>query len=409
MDSIYQQYTLQNGIRLVHKQTQSRIAHCGIMINAGTREEEKKENGLAHFLEHCFFKGTEKRKAFHILNRMDSVGADLNAYTSKEETCFHASFLTEYYDRTLDLFSDIIFHSVFPEKEIEREKTVVIDEINSYLDDPSEMIFDEFELQLFKGHPIGQLTLGKESNILKFKSENLRKFILKHYTCDQIVISSVGNIPFKQFIKFAERYFGGIQNSSQNSIRSPFSNYQPITEIKRKRTNQTHCIIGNIAYDHYHPLKTALTLLNNILGGPSMNSRLSLHIREKHGLTYQIGSNYSPFSDTGLFTIYMGTAHSLEKTLDLVEKELGILRNQKMGTLQLTSAKKQLIGQVALGFDSNLNEMISMAKSTLIFKKIDSIEEISQKIEDVTAEQLQDVAQEVFDVEKFSRLIYTSK
>ena len=406
----YNFYQLKNGIRIVHKYADTNVGHCGLMLNTGSRDEDEKENGIAHFIEHCIFKGTTKRKSFHILNRLDSVGGDLNAYTTKEETCVYASFLTEYYERTIELLSDIVFNSNFPTKELEKEKEVVIEEINSYKDNPSELIFDEYEELIFANHPIGRLILGSPANVRKFKSNNLQNFIKNKYNTDEMVICSVGKIKFSQLIKIIEKHFAEHPSNERQIKRQAFTDYKPINIIKNKRTYQTHTLIGNIAYNTRDKRKNALTVLNNLLGGPAMNTRLNLAVRERHGYAYTVESSYTPYTDTGLFTIYLGTDNSSNtKAIDVVLKELEKLRNTKLGSVQLRSAKKQLIGQVAIAYESNLNEMLSIGKSLLMYNKVDSIAEINEKIEKVTEDEIIEIANEIFDPAQLSYLIYKSK
>ncbi len=406
----YNFFQLKNGIRIVHKYVDTNVAHCGLIINTGSRDEDEKENGIAHFIEHCIFKGTTKRKSYHILNRLDSVGGDLNAYTTKEETCVYASFLHEYYERTIELLSDIVFNSNFPTKELVKEKEVVIEEINSYKDNPSELIFDEYEEYMFAGHPIGRLILGTPANVRKFKSQHLQNFIHKNYNTDEMVFCSVGNIKFAQLIKLIEKHFADHPSNLRQTNRQVFDTYKPINIIKNKKTYQTHTVIGNIAYSTKDNRKNALTVLNNLLGGPAMNTRLNLAVRERHGYAYTVESSYTPYTDTGLFSIYLGTDNgSNSKAINVVLKELEKLRTTKLGSLQLHNAKKQLIGQVAIAYESNLNEMLSIGKSYMIFDKVDSIAEINAKIEKVTVEEIIEIANEIFEPSQLSYLIYKSK
>jgi predicted Zn-dependent peptidase len=406
----YQYHQLKNGIRLVHKYVKTNVAHCGLIINAGSRDETKNENGIAHFIEHCIFKGTSLRKSYHILNRLDSVGGDLNAYTTKEETAIYASFLIEYYPRTLELLADIVFNSTFPAKELEKEKEVVIEEINSYKDSPSELIFDEFEHQVFVNHPIGEMILGSPANVRKFKPDHLLSFIKHNYNTNEMVICSVGNIDFTRLVKLVERYFNEFETNTRINQRIPFSTYQPASFIKNKKTFQSHCLIGNIAYPMKDDRKTALTLLNNLLGGPASNTRLSIALREKKGLSYNVESNYTPYSDTGLLCIYFGTDNNTyNKAVQTVLKELEKLRTVKLGTYQLHSVKKQICGQIAIAYESNLNEMLSIGKSYLIYNKVDTIEQVCAKIKAITAEELIEIANQVFDPAQLSFLTYKSK
>ncbi|NTW32064.1 MAG: insulinase family protein, partial [Bacteroidetes bacterium] len=326
------------------------------------------------------------------------------------ETCIYSSFLNTYLERAMELLSDIVFNSTFPEKELEKEKDVVIDEINSYLDNPSDEIFDEFEKLLFPNHSIGRYILGSPSCIKKFNRNKIKTFIDRCYNTNEIVICSVGKIDFEKLKNIAEKYFSEIKNVKRKWLRNKFSNYKPFNKTIFKKTQQTHCIIGNIAYHNKDKRKTPLILLNNILGGPGMNSRLSMKIREKYGFCYNIESNYSPFSDTGIFSIYMGTENeNIEKTIFLVNKELETLRNTKLGTLQLQRAKQQLIGQIAISYEQNLNEMLSMGKSFLVFNKVDTLDEINSNIEKITSAKLLEVSNHIFAPENLSILTYKSE
>ncbi len=383
------------------------MAHCGVAINAGSRDERDEENGIAHFIEHLIFKGTKRRKAFHVLSRLENVGGDLNAYTSKEETFVYASFLTHYYDRSLELFADILFNSVFPEKEIKKEKDVVLDEINSYKDSPAELIFDEFEELLYNDHPIGRCILGTPKSVKNFSRKDVLDFMSRNYHPARIVISSVGDIPFAKLIRMAEKYFGHIPPREDQNGRQAFNGYSAGKLTAPKANYQVHCVLGNIAYDLRDDRKNALALLTNVLGGPGMNSRLNLGIREKYGYCYNIEAHYQPYSDTGNFHIYLGTDNGyLEKSIRLVYKELKNLREKAMGTLQLHRAKQQIIGQMAISLESNLNEMISIGKSYLFFEDVDSFSQIIEKVEKLTASDLLSVANEIFLPDDFSILTY---
>ena len=406
----YQYSKLSNGIRLIHKMANSPVAHCGIIINAGSRDELPEEFGIAHFIEHVIFKGTNKRKAYHVISRLEDVGGDLNAYTSKEETFVYASFLSRYYERSLELFSDILFNSSFPEKELEKEKDVIIDEINSYRDSPSELIFDEFEEVLFKNHPIGHNILGSPETVKSFGRQHIQSFMQRNYLTDRMVICSVGSLSFDKLVLLCEKYFGHIPASAAKNGRHAFTDYQPTITQSEKSNFQVHCMMGNIAYDVSTERKNVLALLTNILGGPGMNSRLNLAIREKHGYSYNIEAHYQPFSDSGLFNIYLGTdAEYLEKSLKLVYKELKNLREIELGTLQLHKAKQQIIGQIAISLESNLAEMVSIGKSHLFFDTVDTMAEMIKKIEGISSKDLLDVANEIFVTDQFSMLTYLPK
>ncbi len=403
-------HTLPNGIRIIHKQVDSPVAHCGLIINAGSRDERDDEQGLAHFIEHSIFKGTSKRKAYHILSRMEDVGGEINAYTTKEETSIYAAFLSEYYPRAIELLFDITFHSTFPAKEIKKEKDVIIDEILSYQDSPSELIFDDFEEHIFKGHPIGKNILGTPKLVKSFTQNHIKEFIKNNYHTNEMVFSSVGNISFDKLCKQLERYTESIPASTRTHQRKPLNGYYPNEIIEARDTYQSHAIIGNRAYEAKDEKVTGLFLLNNILGGPGMNSRLNLGIREKYGFAYNIESFYTPYSDTGIIGVYLGTDKgTMSKSIALVHKELANLRTKKLGPHQLKKAKKQLIGQLAIAQENNSSLMLSAGKAILTFDKVETIEEINTRIENVTAEELLMIANEVFDPTKLTTLIFKAK
>ncbi|HEY9114829.1 MAG TPA: pitrilysin family protein, partial [Bacteroidales bacterium] len=393
----YQYHTLNNSIRIIHRFEKSNVSHVGLMVNTGTRDETEKESGMAHFIEHMVFKGTKKRSSWHVLSRIENVGGEMNAFTTKEETCLHASFHSPFYENCIELFSDITFHSVFPDKEIKKEKDVIIDEINSYNDNPSELIYDDFEGQLFKNHALGHNILGSLETVEKFSRQDIFRFINKNYSTNQMVLASVGDIDFKKLVMLAEKYFGAIPKSEKETKRIPFTNYQPEQKRFEKDSYLTHLIMGNLAYPRSHPKKSGMVLLNNLLGGPAMNTRLNLAIREKHGIGYTIESAYQPYSDTGVFAIYLGIdKKQLEKSIFLVNQELKKLREVKLGSIQLHRLKRQAIGQFAIGNESRLNEMLGIAKSHLYKPVVRTIEEIITQIEKVSAEDLIEVANEIF-------------
>ena len=403
----YNTYRLKNGIRLVHSPNDIEIAYCGIIVNTGSRDEEENEHGLAHFIEHAIFKGTKKRRSYHILNRLESVGGDINAYTTKEDTCIYTAFLNQYYSRSLELLADMMFNSNFPENEIQKEKDVIIDEINSYKDSPSELIFDEFEDLLFTGRSLGKNILGKPAKIKAYTRDDLVNFKAKNYATDQMVIFSIGKIGFKPLIKLVEKYFGYIPQKSVDQRKNEDLIYLPFSQKIRKKTHQVHCVIGNIAYNFHNEKRTALSLLNNILGGTSMNSRLSMALREKNGFVYDIESNYTGYSDNGIFSLYFGTdKFKFEKSLKVIYKEFDQFKNEKLGILQLKRAKQQLIGQIAISSENRENSAINLGKAILLYDKIDSLEEVNEKINSLTASDLMEVANEILDYQKLSTLVF---
>jgi predicted Zn-dependent peptidase len=403
----YESFTLENGIRIIHIYSESAVGHCGLIINAGSRDEEEHEHGMAHFIEHAIFKGTKKRKAYHILSRMDDVGGEINAYTSKEETTIHTSFLKNDYERAMELIADITFNSTFPGKEINREKEVIIEEINSYKDDPAELIFDDFEELIFKNQPLGKNILGNPKDLRRFTKKDIESFISKNYHTDEMVLCSIGDISFTKFKKLAEKYFGQIKPNPRVRERARISNYVPETKTIKKKTHQTHCIIGNIAYNAHDPKKVAMTLLDNMLGGPALNSRLSLLLREKHGYAYHVESNFAPYTDIGVFSIYFGTdKENFDKCIKLIKKEFETLKTKKLGIVQLKKAKRQLFGQIAISSENNANLMLAIGKSFLLFNKVDDLKRIKEKIEAVTVDDIQEIAKEVLDLDKMSMLVY---
>jgi len=403
----YYTHQLSNGMRLVHAPSFSEVAHCGLIINTGSRDEEAEEQGIAHFVEHLIFKGTRKRKAYHILSRMDDVGGEINAYTSKEETCIHTSFLSKDYERSLELLSDITFNSVFPGKEMIREKDVIIDEINSYKDNPSESIYDDFEELVFEGQPLGRNILGTPDLLRKFSRHHIESFVARNYLPGEMVISSIGNIAFSRLIHLAEKHFGQISPSARQRNRFPFNGYDAKTKTCQMNTNQAHCIIGNVAYDLYDPRRITMTLLENLIAGPGLNSRLNMLLREKLGYVYHVESSYTPFSDVGLFTIYFGAEKSrMNKTLEQIYKEFERLRTVPLGKMQLRKAKRQLFGQLAISSENPANRMIVNGKSYLMLNRIDSLEQIHEQIEAVNAGQIMEAAREVLDPDQLTTLTY---
>ncbi|MBQ5856739.1 MAG: insulinase family protein [Bacteroidales bacterium] len=406
-ESIISEYTLPNGIKILHKYRPGAIAHISLMVNTGMRDEMPNENGLAHFIEHMLFKGTKKRKAYHVLSCLENVGGELNAYTTKEETCIHASFLKEYYNKAIDLIADVAFNSVYPTNELEKEKEVIIDEINSYRDSPAEEIYDEFENQLYRGHEMGRNILGTTDLVSNYTRNDLLRFLKNNYSTNKMVVATIGDIPFNKFKQKILSYFGDYQQTTSEYHRNRFETLPNFTKIEERNNHLSHCIIGGIAYHFDHQQKMPMVLLNNILGGPGMNSRLNLNIREKYGFAYTIESQYNAYSDTGNFSIYMGVdPHSLDKAVDLVFKELNKLKNNKLGTIQLSNAKNQLVGQLALSSESGLGELLSMTRSSYSQEGIEPLSETVKKIRNLTADDILNVANEIFDDRNINLMIY---
>jgi len=403
-------FNLSNGIRVVHQPMDRDVAHCGLLIAAGSRDEEEDEHGLAHFLEHCFFKGTKTRKNHHILSRLDAVGGELNAFTAKEETWIHASMLKEHYERAIELIADITFHPSFPAEEIEKEKEVIIDELNSYFDSPSEMIFEEFDQQLFGNHAIGRSILGTKESINGVKRSTLERFRKRNLTAEQLVFSSAGNIPVEKLQALLEKYLGKEKLASFTQKRSKPTLKAGKKIFVEKDIHQVNYLVGGKAYAYPHKLRPALTLLTNVLGGPALNNKLSMVIREKYGLAYHVECTYAPFTDCGIFSLYLGTdKENLKKATDLAEKTLSYYKDNKMSSRQLHEAKKQIIGQMALAQDSGSALMFNLGKSLYLFNRIDTMKEVFHKLEEITAEQIQQAAIDTFHFEKMNVLAYIPK
>ena len=403
----YNEYTLPNGLRIIHEPTLSKVSYCGFAIDAGTRDEAENEQGMAHFVEHLIFKGTEKRKAWHILNRMENVGGDLNAYTNKEETVVYAAFLTEHLERALELLGDIVFHSTFPQHEIEKETEVIIDEIQSYEDNPSELIFDDFEDMIFRNHPLGRNILGKPDLLRSFRTEDVLSFTRRFYQPGTMVFFVQGQYDFKKIVRLAEKHLADVPAVTVDNQRVPPPLYVPERLVVSKDTHQAHVMIGSRGYNAYDDKRTALYLLNNILGGPGMNSKLNVSLRERRGLVYNVESNLTSYTDTGAFCIYFGTdIEDMDTCLKLTYKELKRMRDVKMTSSQLAAAKKQLIGQIGVASDNFENNALGMAKTYLHYHKYESSEVVFKRIETLTAEQLMEVANEMFAEEYLSTLIY---
>ena len=404
----YESLSLSNGIRIIHLPSNSPVSYCGFAINAGTRDEHTNQFGLAHFVEHMLFKGTKKRKPWHILNRMENVGGELNAYTTKEETFLYTVCLSDDVERAIELLSDLVFNSLFTETEINKERKVIIDEINSYRDNPSELIFDEFENQLFKGNDIGHNILGDEKSLNTFTSQSFHEFVNRLYLPENLVFFSYGKTPFSKITRLANKYMLHDKHYPTLSLNRKAPE-QITTQQKRKnkKLHQTHVIVGSRGYSLFNEKRIGLYFLNNILGGPGMNSRLNISLREKHGLVYTVESGLTTYTDTGVFSIYFGCdPESRDKCLELTYKELKKLRETKLTTQQLSSATKQLKGQMGIASDNSENIALSMGKSFLHLNRYDTLQQVYQKIDTLTAEQLLEIANEVLDENGLFRLEY---
>ncbi len=404
----FETHRLSNGLRILYiHQPQMVVTHCALMVKAGTRDEPEGLEGLAHYLEHCLFKGTTHRKSYHILNRLEVVGGELNAYTTKEETCLHASVMNEYLERAVELISDIVHHSVFPVAEIKKEKEVIRDEISTYLDTPSEQIFDDFEGQIFKGHPLGRSILGTTESLDRMSRADLLRFVKDRYRPEQMVFSVSGNAGLTAIVKLAEQYLGGKSKTAAQQERKKVGKTKATSLQVPKSVNQVHAVCGTPAYSLFHPDRTALVLLNNLLGGPGMNSRLNLNIREKYGFTYSVESGYHAYSDSGLFHVYFATdVKNADRTAELVEKELQKLMDTRLSERVFSQYREQMLGQLTLSQENRLSLMLSQTKALLYFGKTLPFSELREKIKAVTAEKLQAVAGDIFNPAVRSYLSY---
>ena len=404
----YNTYTLPGGLRIIHAPGPTDVAYCGFAIDAGTRDERPEEQGMAHFVEHLIFKGTHKRRAWHILNRMENVGGDLNAYTNKEETVVYCAFLREHFARAVELLTDIVFHSTFPQQEIEKEVEVIIDEIQSYEDSPSELIFDDFEELIFPAHPLGRNILGKPDQLRTFGTAEALRFVHRYYRTGNMVFFVWGNIDFKKVVRTVEKAMADIPGSHVDDyVRQAPPPYVPRNLILHRDTHQAHVMIGARGYDAHDERRTGLYLLNNILGGPGMNSRLNVALREKRGLVYNVEANLTSYTDTGTFCIYFGCdLKDTERCTGLVRKELKRMRDNRMSGALLSAAKKQIIGQIGVSADNFENNALDMGKFFLHYGKMEEREAVFRRIEALTADTLLDIANEIFAEDHLSMLVY---
>ncbi len=409
MSDLYPEiFRLSNGIRVVFEKKLSLVAHMGVMVLAGSRFEKDNEIGLAHFVEHSLFKGTRKRKALDIFTDLDCVGGELNAYTNKEELCLHASFRRIHFGIASELLGDITKNATFPSEEIEKEKAVIRDEIISYLDSPSERIYDEFDDYLFKDHPLGNNILGTKESIESFQQELLVAYRDRLFIAENMVIAVVGNFDKNELVDQLETDFKDIRSSGRKmELVKPSTDVQ-FSVKKKGGVYQTHTIIGGFAPSYNDESRREMTLMTNYLGGPALNSRLALSVREKYGYAYNIEANYSSFSDCGFWSIYAGTDEKYTTAMtDLIYSELDDLRKNGISSKELEQAKEQLKGHIALSLDSNLDLMFSLAKSLLIYDKIDGLNEINSQIDSIEEDQLLELARNVFKESSISQLIYS--
>lgn len=401
-------FTLPNGLRCAYQFRPGAVSHCGLVIGCGSRDEESNENGVAHLIEHMLFKGTSRRSMFHILSSLDRVGGELNAFTSKEETWIHASVESSHWKDALDVISDIARNSLFPATEIKREKEVIVDEMNSYKDQPGEMIFEEFDKLMFGNHSMGKSILGTEESLKSIDRKTLVSFFQRHYTPDNSVIAIVGQQDPEHVEKWIEHCFGPWKKSttSANKRKKPVV-VKPKIVRHRTDNHQAHYVSGCRAVDVHHKDRRIVAVMTNYLGGPALNSRLSYELREKNGIAYHIEANYTPFHDCGMFSIYAGTSEdSLEKMEKLIRKELDKIRDGRITSANLKAMKKQISGQLTLASESASSEMFHMARSILLYNKVESHPEIIQSIEDITLSDFHRVSADLLDPARFSTLIY---
>lgn len=400
--------TLNNGIRVVHKQvTTTKIAHCGIVLDVGSRDEAPDQFGIAHFWEHMAFKGTKSRKAHHIINSIDSVGGELNAYTTKEKIYFYTSVLDRFVDKAFDILSDITFHSIFPEKQIERERQIILEEMAMYQDTPEDAIQDDFDDQVFASHPLGHNILGTSATIKSFSKDNFYGFLNSSIDTSRIIVSFVGNLPFKKVVRLAEKYLGDIPTQTRQQRAADSFAYSATQKEIKKPISQAHVGLGVPAYTLADPKRIPFSMLANLLGGPSMNTRLNMTLREKMACVYAIDAQYATYTDTGLFTIFYGTEkRNLTKSKNAVYRELERLKKEKLGTVQLHKLKEQMMGQLAMSEENYSGLMLAMAKSLLDLDTIQSLDEVFADIEKVTAVELQEISNEVFQKDQISSLTF---
>ncbi|MBL7835352.1 MAG: insulinase family protein [Cyclobacteriaceae bacterium] len=398
-------FTLPNGIRVVYQHVPTtKIVHCGIFLDVGSRDENHANQGIAHFWEHMAFKGTEKRKSFHIISSLDAVGGELNAYTDKEKIVFYASVRDQYMERAIDILSDITFHSVFPQAQIDKERGVILEEMAMYLDTPDDSLQDEFDALLFENHPMGMNILGRQETVSSFMRKDFVSFFKNHVDTSRVVFSCVGNIPPDKIEKLATKYLR-IRKSTRKVVRERAVRYVPREKEVTRPVKQGRCAMGREAYPIYHENRIPFYMLVNMLGGPGMNSRLNIALREKYGFVYSVDAHYVSYTDTGMFVIYFGTEISqLEKCISLVKKELVKLMDAKLSVRQLAAAKEQIKGQLAMSEENNLNQMMMMGRSILNRGYVPSLDEIFGLIDQTNAKKIQQMAQEMFDPAQLSYL-----
>lgn len=390
-------YTLSNGIRGIHRQVKSGVARCALLINAGSRDELKGEEGIAHFTEHGFFKGTERRKSYQVNCRLENLGGELNAYTTKEDTTVHATVLRGDFSKAVELISDVVFNSTFPDRELDKEREVILDEINTYRDSPMDSIYDSFEDLIFDGSGLGHNILGTPRSLRSINSEAIHRFRARTHTTDRMVFASIGNISLKRIKEIAERYLGSQTPTTHSCQRNEPIIVAPFEKVLNKRTHQAHCIIGTRAYNITDERRLPFAILTNILGGPSANSRLNISVRERNGLTYNIGASYTAMSDCGLASIYFSSDHeNVALCREIIDNEIKRLKDVRLTARQFSMAKRQFIAQMTILTEGAEGYMLGVGKSLLAFGVVDTLEESYRKIEAVTTSQIMEVANEVW-------------
>lgn len=401
----FETYLLPNGIRGIHRQVRSGVTHCALVVNAGSRDELPTEHGIAHLTEHALFKGTARRRAYQVNCRLENLGGELNAYTTKEDTTLHATVLRHDFSRAVELLADVIFRSTYPERELKKEREVIADEINTYKDSPAEIIYDSFEDMLFRGSELGHNILGTKASISRFSTAEIRAFVDRTYTTDQMVFSSIGNFSAATARSVAERYLAEFQPTERTFSRVQPSPSECFDVRLTKHTHQAHGILGTRGYGISDDRRLPLALLVNILGGPSANSTLNLMLRERYGLSYNVEASYTPYSDSGIVSIYFSSDHgNVEQCIELIEQETARLARETVTPRRLAVAKRQFVAQMAISMESNEGYMLGAGKSYLIYKDIDTLEEAYKKVMAITSEQIMDVAHD--SLGSLSKLIY---
>ena len=401
-------YQFKNGMRLIHFVSPTNVAYCGVSIAAGTRNEEKGEEGMAHFCEHMMFKGTEKRRAWHIINRMEAVGGDLNAYTNKEETVVYAAFMKEHFDRAAELILDIVFHSTFPQHEIDKEREVIVDEIESYNDSPADLIYDHFENLIYKGHSLGHDILGTADNVRRFTTADAVHFAQRLYRPDKMVFFVFGDIDFKKVKRSVGRLIEDIVPPTHEAQTVKLATKPtPGIHTEVRHTHQAHVMVGRAAYGSKDDRRTALYFLNNLVGGPGMNSRLNIALRERKGLVYTVDSTLTNYTDTSTWAIYFGCdLKDVDRCLALVHGELRKLADKPLSDRQFCAALKQIEGQIGVACDNFENYALDMAKSFLHYNRFEGMEDTCRRLRRLTPQILQEVAQDIFDEKNLTTLIF---